>query len=577
VSPSPSYSGTLNKQTEIMSSTSFTSSRFKSAVQWISDELVEDFKFLSDDSEDGPLPSAQLICCEIMPTLNYCGQMCGRKFSSEIALRTHKNAMHAPRGTWLCRSCGGDCITSQARTQHERYCGEYHTEKIAGREGSKQHGPGVGKRGNSSSKTKIKSEPTDLLSGGTSSVVPALSVINIKDLPPHIKPLLRDPRQQFRAAAKSSNGKERYIYLYRGVCRQARKGHDRWQSQISFGGVNHYLGTFDSEWDAAAVYAWAHWILYGKEATLKAQYEGEEAAASWEREKKLVEDGKIPVDVQTGIEKKSKKEKSTQDKPRKMAKFTSSPSNISQRGPKRGISTLAITKAPVLTLPHNDGNLSTVIDSVACRLSQLRKRRYSEVSASSDSLTVSSLVSRPFGCSFRVDNAARSWISRFAAVLIGLEPSDFNWSPDSFISRRQISESFRNRLNDEYGMGGKNGRFRSIVLSPECSIGQASTLMNFLSTQSKVEASFMGSAIGNIDCNLDVPPLTCSSSCVKIQHCRNGQFMLTLLNMNDYVSVNGKQVHDETPINLGDSALINIGPRCMLFVRAPCTDDPPPY
>jgi hypothetical protein len=39
------------------------------------------------------------------------------------------------------------------------------------------------------------------------------------------------------------------------VCRQARKGHDRWQSQISYAGVNHYLGTFDSEWDAAAVYA----------------------------------------------------------------------------------------------------------------------------------------------------------------------------------------------------------------------------------------------------------------------------------------------------------------------------------
>jgi hypothetical protein len=71
-----------------------------------------------------------------------------------------------------------------------------------------------------------------------------------KDLPKDVKPLLRDPRQTSRTGGNS----KRHIYAYRGVCRQARKGHDRWQSQISFGGTNHYLGTFDSEWDAAAIY-----------------------------------------------------------------------------------------------------------------------------------------------------------------------------------------------------------------------------------------------------------------------------------------------------------------------------------
>lgn len=71
-----------------------------------------------------------------------------------------------------------------------------------------------------------------------------------KDLPKNVKPLLRDPKQTSRTGGNS----KRYVYAYRGVCRQARKGHDRWQSQISFNGTNHYLGTFDSEWDAAAVY-----------------------------------------------------------------------------------------------------------------------------------------------------------------------------------------------------------------------------------------------------------------------------------------------------------------------------------
>jgi len=127
--------------------------------------------------------------------------------------------------------------------------------------------------------TRIQYEDNTLASnsgvaGSASNVVPALSVINIKvsfacayvlvsfpvcllvcpfayqDLPPDVKPLLRDPRQTSRTGGNS----KRHIYAYRGVCRQARKGHDRWQSQISFMGVNHYLGTFDSEWDAAAIY-----------------------------------------------------------------------------------------------------------------------------------------------------------------------------------------------------------------------------------------------------------------------------------------------------------------------------------
>jgi hypothetical protein len=90
----------------------------------------------------------------------------------------------------------------------------------------------------------------DLVGGASSDVVPALSVINIKDLPKDVKPLLRDPRQTSRTGANA----KRHVYAYRGVCRQSRKGHDRWQSQISFNGSNNYLGTFDSEWDAAAVY-----------------------------------------------------------------------------------------------------------------------------------------------------------------------------------------------------------------------------------------------------------------------------------------------------------------------------------
>ena len=272
---------------------------------------------------------------------------CGKKFGSEQGLRQHHSALHAPPGTWLCRTCGADCITSQARTHHERTCGQINGGADNGHDKAPTVGAGqiLGKRGrppgslnrkkkvkgsqgaegehkdadgsirvpgyrgvwvNSAGKHFLKidgervprdtsetlyfdsadeaakkydsilkekqsdgkielnfnadgsrivhedatSSSTTGLGGSASSVVPALSIINIKDLPPQVKPLLRDPRQTSRTGANS----KRHVYAYRGVCRQTRKGHDRWQSQISFMGVNHYLGTFDSEWDAAAIY-----------------------------------------------------------------------------------------------------------------------------------------------------------------------------------------------------------------------------------------------------------------------------------------------------------------------------------
>ena len=54
---------------------------------------------------------------------------CGRKFGSEQGLRQHIAALHAPPGTWLCRSCAVDCGTSQARTHHERSCASNATGK----------------------------------------------------------------------------------------------------------------------------------------------------------------------------------------------------------------------------------------------------------------------------------------------------------------------------------------------------------------------------------------------------------------------------------------------------------------
>jgi hypothetical protein len=49
---------------------------------------------------------------------------CGRHFGSDLGLRQHLFAQHAPCRTWTCRTCSMDCITSQTRTQHEKQCGQ---------------------------------------------------------------------------------------------------------------------------------------------------------------------------------------------------------------------------------------------------------------------------------------------------------------------------------------------------------------------------------------------------------------------------------------------------------------------
>ena len=71
---------------------------------------------------------------------------CNRHFGSEQGLRQHISAQHAPPGTWLCRTCGTDCITSQARTHHERTCGQPIT--VSGDTNGPGGGGGVGSRQN---------------------------------------------------------------------------------------------------------------------------------------------------------------------------------------------------------------------------------------------------------------------------------------------------------------------------------------------------------------------------------------------------------------------------------------------
>lgn len=605
---------------------------------------------------------------------------CCRSFGSEQGLRQHQAAQHSPPGTWLCRTCGSDCGTSQARTHHERSCGQPIGSVDDGSppegEGkvskAKQHGPVgvVGKKtkggkvsasakdkdpdgsfrvpgyrgvwvnpagkhfvkirgksltdGNSedvvlldsvelaarmhddvinasaddnevqlnfmANGTRIPYEENstaalaaergvEMLGGGSSSVVPALSIINIKDLPKHVKPLLRDPRQTSRTGGNS----KRHVYAYRGVCRQARKGHDRWQSQISFNGCNHYLGTFDSEWDAAAVYAWAHLILYGEEATKKAQQEGEEAAAAYEQEKDAIGAGEI-FPVAPKAEKKKaaakkigtggRKKKPTVEAGVKRVAIDNSPGEKKAKTHTRpDLVTLAksVSRAPVLGpkpafATKTDEELAHM---VAERLAAVKSNGY----------CVSFL-----GIPLEVDMAIEACIPVGThhseppcggAMLLGLSPILFGWNPETFASmcdfESQVHELFAvASLAAEYEKNGYNERFRTVLQSTHCIIGRAGNTLEKICREIGFGPLPLGGPVGKIDCHLGGMEGTCTENAAIIEHLPSqvSDFQFRAGNSSkDVVTVNGKRITSE----MGSFPLFNedvctVGARVFVFL-----------
>uniref|UniRef100_A0A7S1UWH9 AP2/ERF domain-containing protein n=1 Tax=Grammatophora oceanica TaxID=210454 RepID=A0A7S1UWH9_9STRA len=584
---------------------------------------------------------------------------CGRSFGSEQGLRQHQAAHHAPPGTWLCRTCGADCVTSQSRTHHERTCGHPgdHKEGDGNSKSSskKPHGPVsvVGKKAKGQKKesapkekdpdgsfrvpgyrgvwlnpsgkhfVKIKGQRlkangslvlfddvagaakrydealkdtspagkgkrefnfdsggkrivydgnaaasaagrgVEMIGGGSSSVVPALSVINIKDLPPHIKPLLRDPRQTSRTGGNS----KRHVYAYRGVCRQARKGHDRWQSQISFGGTNHYLGTFDSEYDAAAIYAWAHLILYGEEATAKAQKEGEEAAAAYEKEKAAIAAGEIlPKPPKPEKPKKAPAKRGStggkRKKPSEDGKDKSSGPPAVKRAKGDGISLLSVfakgvTKAPVLgpraaLAEKTDDEL---LEMAMERLEAVRRNEYAVTDGSGRAEVEPEL--KPCSNSFK----------RGCAMFLGLSPTSFGWSVEN-VADYQDSEELYSALSAEYDSDGYNERFKSVMQGTVCMIGRASAAMEQACESIGISQLPLGGTVGNIDCHIGGVLGSCTTAAAGIQ-CQpaTSEFHLVARNNDDIVTVNGKRITADTgSFPLFNEDICSVGSRVFVFL-----------
>ena len=627
---------------------------------------------------------------------------CGRVFSSEQGLKHHISSAHAPPGTWLCRNCGGDCGTSQARTHHERTCKV--TKEITAKspigtapqpagQVIRRRGPkkkvvkvleaklekaskeaakdgdgstrvsgykGVWKQSSGKFFVKVEGKPLldtksekespllfdkvedaakkfdevisrkgevkegamnfrsdgsrvvnkedatpDVVTSKSASssvfdpniITPDLSIIDIKKLPPHVKPLLRDPNFTSRTGGNS----KRYVYAYRGVCRQQRKGHDRWQSQISFNGQNHYLGTFDSEWDAAAVYSWAHLLLYGEEATKKAAQEGEEAAAAFAQQEKDIAEGKIPPPSSKPAKKKKRgaprknppkdstpKKATTGDKPKEVtAPKPSMESESSDVVPESASSIHGKKKRPIslkewsklktecamMLSSGTKGTSKATILGTRKDIADMNEKVLLNNISSYISGTLSS-VSKSFLQPHHPSSA--SFVKpRSSAILIGLAASDFGWAADQFIGAcHDITGSnvgaLSLQLSNEFGPGGANRSFRSFILSPTFSMGRASKgFLSSFSTSIDINST-IGIPVGDLDCNVGGPDRSCSELAVKIQFLptMHSNFQITVNNNDDIVSLNGKRIiASNGAMPLRDRDICGVGARVFVFIE----------
>jgi hypothetical protein len=366
-------------------------------------------------------------------------------------------------------------------------------------------------------------------------------------------------------------------------------------------GQNHYLGTFDSEWDAAAIYAWAHLILYGEEATKQAQKEGEEAAAAYEREKQDIAEGKISApEIKTEKKKRTPTKKKDDDadvaKPelpssieKSQKRKRSSTGNIvsekkikvlsEKKGKKfsttvsarlkesiTGIITKGVARATIL---YRHGQFETLDDLELMAIAAKRLKGARDVLYNGSLMSLAPPVSRP--C-LPEQSTNRAGI----AMLVGLSPASCGWDLQAFVDTNGIrSKEYLmtaiQLLVVDYDEDGANEKFISVIQGTVSVIGCANQKTQQAYQRLGLGVPPIGGTIGRIDCHIGGAPATCSesSACIRFAPTHESDFQMSCLTADDVVSVNGRRLsHDEGSVPLCNGDICSVGARVFSFVVA---------
>jgi len=329
-------------------------------------------------------------------------------------------------------------------------------------------------------------------------------------------------------------------------------------------------------------------ILYGAEATRKAQKEGEEAVAAWEQEKKDIAEGKIisPAPKSPKVKPTSKKKQIEGHKVLIQKKCLSNRNKPSNTIASSSESTLSLmiesrdnilyvnecsTQVPKVTgliskygkLPHNDKELVRVSKEKIIAWSERRLLASNSMS-----------TFKPIGSSnicIPVDNFS-SKIPHGCAMLVGLSSADFSWSIDDFFhsARHLLSkepQAALSTLRREFGVDGYNALFRSVIQYPPCLIGRAGAKIEKASSSIGLGNVVIGGTIGGIDCHVGGIDGSCSeiAGCISFSLTENS-FQFSSCNNDDIVTLNGKQIKSSMGTFLiQNEAVLSVGSRVFMF------------
>ena len=160
------------------------------------------------------------------------------------------------------------------------------------------------------------------------------------------------------------------------------------------------------------------------------------------------------------------------------------------------------------------------------------------------------------------------------AMLLGLSASLFGWSAQATVANQYFeSEKEANEateaLEAQYGEGGFNENFRTVVQGTATIIGCASSRTQRVYRSMGLGNIPVGGAIGNVDCNIGGSAVGCSEAAAVIRYMptQSGEFQFSALADDDVVTMNGQRI---TP-DMGSFPLFNedictVGPRVFVFL-----------
>lgn len=267
------------------------------------------------------------------------------------------------------------------------------------------------------------------------------------------------------------------------------------------------------------------------------------------------------------VKKEPKKRPAKQEKPKKSPAKKPKPSNDEEN--LNDVLSKITVKAPSL-VPHPqfaETSDKDLINETVKRLEAAQRMQY-RIGDVPLQAPVSSYLRPCIPGSLSAEHPAGS------AILLGLDPSDFDWTYEDLIQQYASQEeqtAIDSLLRKEYSNDGLNSRFVSFIQGPVSVIGCASPSMqrNYAKLGMGSTDRTLGGPIGCIDCNIGGLGKACSETAASIEFrpTKAGQYQLTVLSSTDLITLNGKRVTPELgSFPLFHEDVCTVGARVFVFL-----------